>query len=515
MNPHFERYDRDLRADFVPPKSTFARIERIEPGGASGLRTVSFDAISKDWITDEQQKGNRFFDLYNLQTLDRAWSDYGKHVFSQAGAPTTNNVTHPLQFAPLSRIEVPLTRWARWDMFGHPMMWPRRVADIENLWYVLDIHQQEKNHTYPALLYYNAFTPPVAVYLSVKRLNPNSKTAVALSKISNLDDLPRIDTATFETELSKIDDAQYLAVYDVGQGNANALLNSSSPALSSSPAMYFDVGCGVYGNMATTPKPLAFCFARDPLIVLSHWDSDHWMGVCLPGMPNQVTGIGLKWIAPCQTITIHHKTFILDVYAKGGSVLIYAPPLNTIGTATLRSPDTRIRFTRGSRAGRNHSGIVLAVEKFIDKDWHSWLLTGDCDYSYSAHLAIKSAVATVVPHHGAKPATSAPAPLAKFVNPENGYVRAVYSFGPGNSHSGIRHPTSDAVNRHITANWDEGGTWVGSPPGDIVPQAVTLATCQHQSPYMRGGCIVGWTAAPQVPVTGCGRCGCNTVLTKA
>lgn len=43
--------------------------------------------------------------------------------------------------------------------------------------------------------------------------------------------------------------AEYLAVYDVGQGNANALLNEYLI-----PEMYFDLGAAVYGNQKQHPK---------------------------------------------------------------------------------------------------------------------------------------------------------------------------------------------------------------------------------------------------------------------
>ena len=48
--------------------------------------------------------------------------------------------------------------------------------------------------------------------------------------------------------------ADAAAVYDVGQGNANALLESSGM-----PVLYYDLGGGVLGNRHTFPSPSATC----------------------------------------------------------------------------------------------------------------------------------------------------------------------------------------------------------------------------------------------------------------
>jgi hypothetical protein len=515
MNIHFERNPDAGRQDFVAPLKAYAQIERIEPESVGYPCTVSLDAISADWLAKAAAAQNDFFSFDDPTRMINSWSKYWKLAIRRL--PNGNTVftptPNPLEKAELYRIDVTLP-YGGSHLRTLRRLWGAEIETLEKIWFVCEFHA----HTIPpsalrCQLYYNAFTPPVTIFATITVLNSSSSTAIGLSRLATLDDLPTLDTNEFADELKSAGGAEYLAAYDVGQGNSNALLN---PDITSNyrPTLYFDVGCGVYANQGTTPAPLSFCFNWKPLIVLSHWDCDHWMGVCLPGTASQTTGLGLQWIAPKQTITTHHKTFVLDIIAKGGSLRIYDPMLHTIGTAVL-SVNERIRFTRGERAGRNHSGIVLSVEKYMLGGWKSWLLTGDCDYRYFRHLGVHEAVAVVVPHHGANPVTKSPPPAATSVYGSTGYTRAVYSFGPGNTQSGVRHPTPLAVARHHGSGWSHGGSWATNP-GSNQPLGNTLATSHHSPPNTRGGCIVGWATAPSAGGVNCGcGCGSSTSLTQS
>lgn len=516
MNPHFERNPDAVIQDFVPPAMAYAQIERVEPESGPGPRTFSLDAISADWLLQAAGAQNDFFNFDDPARMANSWKHYWSLAIQQLpnGKKVFRPTPSPFEKAHLYRIEIGPLQPVFVGNFNEEFWTFSPDADFEKHWYVFEFHTERvPPDAIECHLYYNAFAAPVTVHATVSFLDPASLAAIGLSTLATLDDLPTIDTNDFEDELAFAGGAEYLAAYDVGQGNANALLN---PAITSNnrPTLYFDVGCGVYANRGTTPSPLSFCFNWKPLIVMSHWDSDHWMGVCLPGHPNQVAGLGLNWVAPKQNITTHHKTFALDIIAKGGSIRIYNPPALTVGTASL-GPGEQIRFTRGTRAGRNHSGIVVSIEKQIAGVWNSWVLTGDCDYRYFVHLAIPNAVAVVVPHHGARPVTLNPAPLAVPANGVPGYVRAVYSFGPGNTQAGVQHPTPNAVALHLASNWSHGGVWAANP-GDAMPGADTLATSEHALPHARGGCFVGWTMKPKVPVINCGcGCGSNTSLTQS
>src|SRR5579871_3626379 len=65
------------------------------------------------------------------------------------------------------------------------------------------------------------------------------------------------------------------AVYDVGQGNCNAILGGNH--FTHHPILYFDMGGGVLNNAHTYPNALgSLCGFMHPPVVLSHWDWDHW-----------------------------------------------------------------------------------------------------------------------------------------------------------------------------------------------------------------------------------------------
>lgn len=514
MNPHFQRHHDQDQRDFSIPKKAYGQVERIEQG-RNGRFTVSVDAISSDWMMQESKSGNSLFDLSDLRELGRAWEAYWSRAIQKVPNQPLRFIAEPspLENAPLYRIDFH-------DQSLGPAFFyddkdgdraAKLISDLELDWYAFEFYDVNEPSSIPCELYHNAFAAPISLFATVTYIDNSSVTSAALTKIASLDDLPEIETDEFAVALESAKGAAFLAAYDVGQGNANALLNPSSRT-DYSPRLYFDVGCGVYANRGTTPPGLEFCFKHKPLIVMSHWDSDHWMGVCATGHPVQVQGLGMSWIAPRQNVTTHHKSFAMDIIAKGGSIQIYNPMAPLTGIATLSTTE-RIRFTRGTRADRNHSGIVLSVEKWIGNRWNHWVLTGDCDYRYFRHLNVHDAVAVVVPHHGADPATQRTAAPQATPAADSHYVRAVYSFGHGNSQSGVQHPTDDAVDIHVNAAWDS-GAWLNNTPGDAVAGADTLATSQHNPRKNLGGCIVGWASRPSLPVScGCSP-GCNTPITQ-
>lgn len=61
----------------------------------------------------------------------------------------------------------------------------------------------------------------------------------------------------------------YVLVFDVGQGNCNAIVGASGKVVA-----YYDFGYATDGGKFPTP-PTKPCFCDEPMIVLSHWDKDH------------------------------------------------------------------------------------------------------------------------------------------------------------------------------------------------------------------------------------------------
>jgi hypothetical protein len=515
MNPHFIRNvpPKDYEFDDLP-KLAYAQFERVEPETGPGPWVISLDAISADWIGTEVHANNDFLNVFSLQAMEQAWNNYGAAAARKAPSTPNRPPQNPLANAPLYRVEIdigipgiwsPLHGWIDLDVRG-----PKDIGDIEREWFDLEFSQVSTPLAHPCRVYPNAFAAPVLAFVCVTRIPRTHRIALGLTRLVSLDDLPEIDAVGIQNFLETCQGAEYLAAYDVGQGNSNGLL---APSITDnhSPILYYDVGCGVYGNAHTTPSPLNFCFQGNPFIVMSHWDSDHWMGVCGSGSPLLVQGFGVDWIAPYQNITTHHKTFALDIIAQGGTILIYRPATPVVSTASL-TPNVQVRFTTGSGSGRNHTGIVLAFEKRFNGNWRSWLLTGDCDYGYMTHLSPTSTVAVVVPHHGASPATTTAPPPPTPAYAATTYVRAIYSFGPGNKHSTVQHPTRATVDKHVLQGWNQ-GAWAGITPGDSIAGPDILATSQHIAPFARGGCLVGWATPPTLPIAPC-MCGCSITLTQ-
>ena len=336
-------------------------------------------------------------------------------------------------------------------------------------------------------IYTNIFQPHVDAHISFTKIEPRHQKK--LNDEFSLANADKISPQELEAELTRrIPSAEFLAIYDVGQGNANALISSIHEEC---PYIYFDMGCGIGSHKSTTPKNLVFCTCKKPLVILSHWDTDHWAGALL----NKLKSLSLTWIVPLQQLDAAHKSFAHEIIAAGGQLLVLEMPSGASGESKL-SNGQRLRFTQGQGSTRNDSGIIMAVENYDQKFPASWLLTGDCSYSFFPKSFQYSApVAVVAPHHGGvtKRGNIAPSPAL-----HNGYNRLIYSFGPDNKFRTTQHPTPSSVSIHELAGWTV-GAW-NSSPGSSTQAGDIRSTCKHSpSPFERGGIMVGWEAIPVLP----------------
>lgn len=254
-------------------------------------------------------------------------------------------------------------------------------------------------------------------------------SAAAASTLEALFDLTPYEASgpTITSRLNTLrHPVEWVAVYDVGQGSANALCD-----VQGFPMMYFDMGGGVLANTSTFPAAFTnFCFTQDPSVVMSHWDWDHWSMAAR--FPDAVTR---PWLVPNQKLGAVHGTFAASILGAG-TLLVWPK-----GLRGLSLGQARVEKCIGS-SGRNHSGLALLVDGPGGEP--PIMLTGDARYT-----AIPSGVATyhavVVPHHGADmknrsvpPSTGDPA------------SRAAYSYGPANSFS---HPRQCTFDRHVAQGW--------------------------------------------------------------
>ena len=512
MNEHF-RASKDLRNDdYRPPRQQipnrgYGRVDHVEfnlerPNSA----LVAIDFVDAEWLDLQGQQDAKFL-VNDDSRRTAAWKFYKEQRSRNVQLP------NPFEMAPVFRLEVELDIGETW--FGLPYLPPRSsrlfdvaLGSIEAQWIELD-HISKFSDSTPegaGLLYTSLFSEPIPV-LATGRL-PTPQQGTALNDIFSLANLPEADEYNLGLVLSK-SSTEYLAVYDVGQGNANALLSCRRR-----PTMYFDMGAGVYRNRHTTPVGLRFCVSEDPVVILSHWDADHWAGACATSIGGHYPALQSQWIAPLQVVGPVHIAFAFDL-ATRGNLHIYSPSLGTIVTTTSVTGQLT-SVTTGSGSTRNSSGLVLCIENStLPQGPGSWLLTGDCDYRYfMSPLNPAPSIALVVPHHGADlDSTFYPGPTTKQT-----YRRIVYSFGKNNAHgkTSVQHPTMAGVDAHDSAGWNH-GAWIPmtSSPGYTRPYGDAIATCEHSPGTFRNGAIIGWTSAPTPSGLPCSGLGCSTSLLQS
>lgn len=239
----------------------------------------------------------------------------------------------------------------------------------------------------------------------------------ALDRLADMDVLRErkdVSDNRLNRRLSFCDEPLGLAVYDIGQGSCAALVDESCR-----PMVYFDVGGGV-----DYPAPLRFCVARQPPVILSHWDQDHWYS-----LRKDTRLLRLTWIAPRQPL----KT----VQAAAAAHILYYGRLYVWGA---RRPAFTSRLFDVSRAtGKTMNDSGLAVVAHLSRG--DVLLPGDADYRFlTAPPALGALVAT---HHGANFAKSSTIP-----GPTGATSPIIFSYG---QHNAYHHPRT--VTRHRAAGW--------------------------------------------------------------
>lgn len=223
------------------------------------------------------------------------------------------------------------------------------------------------------------------------------------------------------------DRIDWIAVYDVGQGAANALLDENG-----FPCMYVDLGGGVLGHYTSFPQDFKkLCLTRNPSIVLSHWDWDHWSSA--GRFPATQT---MTWIVPNQKIGIVHGVFAALVLANG--TLMVWPS----GLASVHSGQISILKCLGK--DRNNSGLAISIAGPSGEP--PILLPGDASY-WNVPTGTNVHHSVVAPHHGANMGATMP----KAGGGPTG--RVAYSYGANNQWS---HPVPITMNRHVSAGWPHG-----------------------------------------------------------
>lgn len=455
MNPYF--FEGDGRRDY--PARSYAKLEQIEPPNAEGEGDIlfAFDAVDADW---------RGFEPGEIFSLDAEGDERRSRFWAQrfaGGARGDTDEPDPFDKLPMYRIELTLPR--------HDMM-AEKLLGFDNRWLEIELGADQGPEVD---VFGGLFTEPVPARMT--HMPQPAPHAAILDRLFDMDDWPDASEDELTRALAFRCRIEQLLVFDVGQGSANALVCQCGI-----PLGYFDVGCGVYRNMKTRPPTVSFCTCEPPVVILSHWDADHWAGA----MTDRKL-LAMTWITPRQSISTTHKALGNYILKAGGRLLIIPP---TLPSLAWHSPSQSLELRRCTGTDRNGSGLALIAADHDEQ--RAWLLTGDAGYQFIPPPLPGNLSAIVVPHHGADMGAASSPPAYSHLP----YSRLAYSFGPGNAHgrTSVSHPTAPAVAAHVASGWPH-GLWMPPPPALQPAGAPVVATASHGSTH-HGGIAIGWSAAP-------------------
>jgi hypothetical protein len=492
MNPFFSSETRETPV----PRGCYAKLDQTEPQVLEDAHEAvfAFEAVDVDW---EAFGVGKPFDLKDHDRIRNSEVLFWSLVFG--GRTYLASDPDPYEGARLFRLELTVER-------GDPLF--DTLVEARSDWLRFDFDRAgQTGEGREVVLFGGLFATPATVRLAG---SPRQAPTRALDAVFDMKTWPNASRKDVEDALRPRCAIEHLAVFDVGQGSANALLCPHGI-----PQLYFDLGAGVYRNAGTRPNPpVRFCHCENAPVIMSHWDADHWTGGKIdPKMLRRV------WIAPRQSIGSIHKTFGTEILKAGGRILI----VEEAGPFTVQSgfgQTLSLRRGSGDPDDRNASGLWL----FVEDHWShfGWLLTGDAAYRYLDPAPTIPLSAVIAPHHGADMGKADRKHVPRRP-PKPAYARAAFSFGPENKHGGskkagrpaVQHPTFAAIKDHIRAGWDP-GFWL-CEPGDIAPQRDFLATAENGTPSHLGGAVIGWSGKPSTSAAvHCHAAGtCNTSLPQS
>ncbi|SMF46016.1 hypothetical protein SAMN06265365_11576 [Tistlia consotensis] len=270
-----------------------------------------------------------------------------------------------------------------------------------------------------------------------------------------------------------------VGVYDVGQGNANAVCDGTGR-----PRYYYDLGGGCLANTGTYPfTPLAnpnpFCRFFTQPVVLSHWDWDHWASAHRNRYAQYQQH---HWIVPNQNLGAVHLQFAQDVQ-NNGTLTVWNP---AGGTTVVTNVGTIQRCTG---AGRNQSGIAWLADDTANPGPGPTLLPGDARYNFIPANGGGALAAMVCTHHGGWLPTNQAIPAPMGAGPAWANTRIAYSYGAGNT---FGHPRNPTVTRHQNFGWINANRVDTAARGGVARGHINLRT-----PVGGGG--IGVIAHAQIP----------------
>lgn len=259
---------------------------------------------------------------------------------------------------------------------------------------------------------------------------------ILLNKISSLVDLKnlydkkktKIAIKSLTSSTKSVGDFSDVNVvsFNVGQGNATGVFDKAF-----NPIIYYDLGGGAYWNKFTYPTVKTFPINGSPIIILSHWDFDHYESI--KANPSHYSSC--KIIAPLQKSTpcirkfaglISSNLYLIDKELGNGKDFSFMKLFKCTGKK------------------RNDSGLGILLDLKKKENISKILLPGDSQYFYIKVL--KKVDAICVSHHGGKIYNKKGFPVPN--KKGNGYC--VYSCGTNNTYS---HPKHETILEHKNKGW--------------------------------------------------------------
>ncbi len=302
----------------------------------------------------------------------------------------------------------------------------------ESAWYYLKFGQGGLNAMRYSSL--DSTEPTNTHILEGSHIDGRSAVGRQVRALFNLDDFPSATEEAFSSLLKPVLDTDLccVAVYSVGQGNANAVCD-----VKGRPLLFFDLGGGCAWNAKTYPEPRSFDWSRGPGVVLSHWDFDHYFTATREQKAWECT-----WLVPYQrTLGPTARKLLATIAKHHGKVFVWRTKPWTFSCA----PVTLVRPAPYS-SSPNHGGIVMRVNANRKEHGTSMpiLLTGDVGYHQLPASVSGNLRGLVASHHGASQFMGTP-PAS-----QGGHV--VFSYGFKNTYG---HPTTNATKSHRSAGWTD------------------------------------------------------------
>jgi len=333
------------------------------------------------------------------------------------------------------------------------------IEEMEGQWYRL-VTNDQKNGLPATLFQENPDGAGVALFVSVLEAL-DQPTRNSLDQQTAIDDTADATKEEIELLLNRHtpSTAEYVAVYQVGQGNCNAVCDRKGM-----PLLYFDLGGGCFHNHSTYPAVLRFCFSEDPLILLSHWDTDHYESA-----RRNTTYQAKTWIVPRQKFGPAHLKFFRQLQASG-NVLIWPAAITTLPFRF----GTVHRCQHPSALKKNHTGLAISTSLHSAVNTITQvLLPADAAYTYIYPHMPPSFQGIVATHHGAEfDHGNTPVPGTA------GAGAIAYSYGHLNTYG---HPKVAAIAAHSHPH-----------RRDSIAGHIALADCPLHTPGCGGGsCDLG------------------------